>query len=207
MSAPSRSLQAIVWGGLAVVVLGVAAVCFLAPPAKPLPVYGTLTAFSLTNQNGQIVTDTSWLGRITVVDLIFSRCAGQCLLMSATMKQLQDQLPSSPPVSLVSLTCDPEYDTPPILKKYGERYSARDSVWSFLTGPKTILHHLSVEGLKLVAQDKALAEQETSTDLFLHSTKLVLIDQKGRIRAYFDGDTTQCIPAVLGAIKQLAGEK
>jgi len=207
MPALSRSLQAIVWGGLAMVALGVAAVYFLAPPPKPLPVYASVPPFSLSNQNGQIITDADWHGHVTVVDLIFSRCAGQCLLMSATMKQLQDQLPSSPPVSLVSLTCDPEYDTPAVLKKYGEKFGARDGVWSFLTGPKKTLHQLSVGGLKLVAQEKALAEQETSSDLFLHSTKLVLIDQQGRIRAYFDGDTTQCLPAVLAAIRQLARER
>ena len=196
-----------VWGGLALVVSGVTAAYFFAPSAKQLPVYGNVPAFSLSNQNGQIVTDADWRGHVTVVDLIFSRCAGQCLLMSATMKQLQDQLPSSPSVSLVSLTCDPEFDTPAILKKYGEKFGARDGVWSFLTGPKRTLHQLSVEGLKLVAQEKALAEQETSSDLFLHSIKLVLIDQQGRIRAYFDGDSTQCIPAVLTAIRQLGREK
>jgi len=206
MPTPSRNIQAVVWGGLGLVVLGVVGVFFLAPPAKPLPVYGSVPGFSLSNQDGQIVTDANWRGHVTVVDLIFSRCAGQCLLMSATMKQLQDALPSSPVVALVSLTCDPDYDTPAILKKYGGKFGARDGVWSFLTGPKKTLHEVAVGGLKLVAQEKAAADQETSADLFLHSTKLVLIDQQGRIRAYFDGETSQCIPAVLAAIRQLGRE-
>ena len=70
------------------------------------------------------------------------------------------------PVQLVSLTSDPAYDTPEILKKYGQKFGARPGVWSFLTGPKKAMQELAQRGLKLSMVDKKPEEQEKSqTDL------------------------------------------
>jgi protein SCO1/2 len=154
-----------------------------------------------------MVSQADWRGQIFVVDLIFTRCLGPCPVVSATMSQLQAALPASPPVRLVSLTSDPAYDTPEVLKKYGERFGARPGVWAFLTGPKEMVRHLAMEELKLSMSDKPPAERATPVDLVIHSTRLVLLDPQGRIRGYFDGETTACIPAILAAIRQLNGEK
>ena len=132
--------------------------------------------------------------------------AGMHPVVSATMAQLQAALPASPPVRLVSLTSDPAYDTPAVLKKYGERFGARPGTWTFLTGPKEMLRHLAMDELKLSMSDKPPAERETPVDLVIHSTRLVLLDRQGRIRGYFDGETTGCIPAILAAIQNLKRE-
>jgi protein SCO1 len=124
--------------------------------------------------------------------------------MSACMKQIQAALPASLPVKLISFTTDPAYDTPPILKKYGARYNAQDGQWLFLTGEKTALHHTIFDGLKLAAVEKSSAEQENANDLFIHSTKLVLIDKEGRIRGYFDGETQDSVAQVIAAANNLA---
>ncbi|MGD0411550.1 MAG: SCO family protein, partial [Verrucomicrobiota bacterium] len=126
MSQPSLKILLLVWGGLLLIVLAmVVASLVSAPPAKPLPVYGAVTNFSLTDQDGRMGSQADWRGQIFVVDLIFPRCLGPCPVVSATMSQLQAALPASPPVRLVSLTSDPAYDTPEVLKKYGERFGAR----------------------------------------------------------------------------------
>jgi protein SCO1/2 len=207
MPALEHQIPRLVWGGLLVIALGVAGAFFMAPTlAKPLPVYGTVPDFSLSDQDGRMVSPADWRGKICVVDLIFTRCAGQCLLMEATLQKLQAALPGSPPVRLVSLTSDPDYDTPAVLKKYGGRWDAREGVWTFLTGPKKEVRRLAVEGLKLGMTDKAPAERDSPTDLVVHSTKLVLIDPRGRVRGYYDGETGDCIPPLLAAIQSLGRE-
>ena len=203
----SRRIQFLVWGGLILIVLAVVVGSLVsAPLGKPLPVYGAVTNFSLSDQDGRQVSQADWHGQICVVDLVFTRCLGPCPIVSANMARLQAALPASPPVRLVSLTGDPAYDTPAELKKYGERFGARPGVWTFLTGPKDMMRHLAMDQLMLSMVDKPPAERETPVDLLIHSTRLVLLDQQGRIRAYFDGETPGCIPAILAAIQILKSE-
>jgi len=207
MSQPNLKTLTLLWGGLLLLMLALwVASRVFAPPAKPLPVYGAVTNFSLSDQDGRMVSQADLRGKICVVDLIFTRCLGPCPVVSATMAQLQAALPASPPVRLVSLTSDPAYDTPEVLKRYGEKFGARPGVWTFLTGPKEMTRHLAMEELKLSMTDKPPAERETPVDLVIHSTRLVLLDPRGRIRGYFDGETTGCIPAILADIRQLNSE-
>jgi len=173
---------------------------------QPLPVYATLPAFTLTNQNGQTVTLADLRGQIWIADTIFTRCPGQCLLMSAHMKEIQDALPAGQPIQLVSFTTDPAFDQPPVLKKYAERFGARDNCWSFLTGDKRALHSVEVDGLKLPVLDKPATEQESATDLFIHSEKFVLLDKLGRIRGYYDGQNSNVVAEVAAAAQTLTRE-
>jgi protein SCO1/2 len=174
--------------------------------AKPLPVYATLSAFTLTNQNGQTVTLADFRGQVWIADTIFTRCPGQCLLMSAHMKEIQDALPAGQPIQLVSFTTDPAYDQPPVLKKYAERIGARDNRWSFLTGDKSALHSVEVDGLKLSVLDKPATQQESANDLFIHSEKFILLDKQGRIRGWCDGQNSNTVADVVAAAQTLAHE-
>jgi protein SCO1/2 len=122
------------------------------------------------------------------------------------MKELQDALPSSPPIQLVSFTTDPAFDRPAALKKYAERFGARDNRWSFLTGDKAALHNVEVDGLKLSVLDKPAAEQESSNDLFIHSDKFVLLDNLGRIRGWYDGQDPDAVAKMTVAAKTLSRE-
>ena len=69
-----------------------------------------------------------------------------------------------------------------------------------------MMRHLAMDQLKLSMVDKPPAERETPVDLMIHSTRFVLLDQRGRIRGYFDGETSGCIPAILAAIQILKSE-
>ena len=177
-----------VWGALAAIILGIAAAFFLRPQPKALPIYSAMPDFALHDQDGRPASLADLRGKVWVADVIFTRCAGQCPIMSAHMKAIQDLLPASAPVRFVSFTTDPAFDTPPVLKKYAARYGA-DTRWSFLTGEKPALRSVLVDGLKLSAQEKPAADQADANDLFVHSAKFVLIDKQGRIRAWFDGET------------------
>jgi cytochrome oxidase Cu insertion factor (SCO1/SenC/PrrC family) len=207
ISQPPRKVEWAVWAGLAVIAFAIF-LAFIVTQlrAKPLPVYGTLPDFTLTNQNGQTVTLATFHGQVWIADAIFTRCPGQCLQMSAHMTEIQHALPPGQFVQLVSFTTDPAFDQPHVLKKYGDRFGAMDDRWSFLTGDKSALHRVEVDGLKLSVLDKPAAEQEGANDLFIHSEKFVLLDKLGRIRGYYDGQNARVVSEIAGAAQTLAHE-
>src|SRR5580698_3486616 len=171
-------MEWLAWGGSLVFVLALLAAFALHPFAsRALPVLGAMPDFTLTNQDAQNVTLASLRGNVWIADVIFTRCAGQCPVMSAHMQEIQDALPAGLRVKLVSFTTDPDFDTPAVLKNYGARFGARDGQWMFLTGSKAALRQATVEGLKLSVVDKTPGERDNAADLFIHSQKLVLIDQ------------------------------
>ncbi|HEY3915034.1 MAG TPA: SCO family protein [Verrucomicrobiae bacterium] len=160
--------------------------------------------FTLIDQNSQKTRLADLRGNVCIADAIFTRCAGQCPIMSAAMEQIQEVLPAALPVKLISFTTDAAYDTPAVLKKYGTRYEAQEGRWLFLTGDKAALRHVMVDGLKLSVVDKSPGEQDNAVDLFIHSSKLVLLDREGRIRGYYDGETKDSVAQIAADAKTLA---
>jgi protein SCO1/2 len=198
-------MEWIAWGGSLILLLAVLAAFVVLPFAtKPLPVLGSMPDFDLTNQDNQNVTLASMHGYVWIADVIFSRCAGQCPIMSSRLQAIQDALPADSRVKLVSFTTDADFDTPAELKKYAARYTARDGQWIFLTGSKAALRHAEVDGLKLSVIDKPPGQRDNADDFFIHSQKLVVIDQSGHIRGYYDGETAEGGSEALAAAKKLA---
>src|SRR5215471_5343690 len=135
MNQRGRRFEWVLWTGL-LLVLATLVLAYLLAQLRvkaflggPLPVYGQVTDFTLTNQAGHAVSLADLRGHVWVADIIFTRCAGPCLKMSRLMKELQDVLPPSSNVRLVSLTTDPDYDTPPVLKAYAQRFGANPGRW------------------------------------------------------------------------------
>jgi protein SCO1/2 len=198
-------MEWVVWGGLLTTVLVILTAFVIVPfKTRPLPVLGQMSDFALTDQNNQDFTLASLRGEVWIADVIFTRCAGQCPVMSAQMQAIQDALPAGSPIKLVSFTTDAQFDSPAVLKQYGARFGARDGQWIFLTGNKAALRHATVDGLKLSVADNPSGRQDNAGDLFIHSEKLVLLDQDGHIRGYFDGETADGAMQALAAAKVLA---
>jgi cytochrome oxidase Cu insertion factor (SCO1/SenC/PrrC family) len=180
-------------------------------PGQPLPVYGQIADFSLTNQNGRAVSLADLRGRVWVADIIFTRCPGPCLKMTKQMKVLQDGLPPDSQAKLVTLTTDADFDTPPVLKAYAERFAADPQRWMFLTGTKRGIANLAIDSLKLTAIEKKPEERESPQDLFVHSTIFVIADKRGQLRGVFettgDGINPENVKArILAAVRQLERE-
>lgn len=196
------------WGALLLVIAGIAVVFFRTLDLTPsLPLLGYVSAFSLTNQLGRVVNSTAMQGHVWVADVIFTRCPLQCVRLTKQMAALQSDLPPGKPIKLVSLSADPGFDTPEVLKKYGDRYNAVHDNWHFLTGSKSEIQRLSVEDLKFVVVDKPQDQRDSVDDLFIHSTRFVLIDKQGRIRAYYDGEAPATRTELLKAIDRLLRER
>jgi protein SCO1/2 len=212
-----QPLPRTLWVGMALflVLLGLAYLLSLAEfdsiRKASLPILGQVADFTLTNQNERVTTLGDLTNRVWVTDIIFTRCAGACPVMTRQMKQLQEALPSSSPARLISLTTDPDYDSPVILQRYAQHYGANSDRWLFLTGTKTQLAGLAATSLKLGATPVALADQKSPVDLFIHSTIFVAVDKHARLRAIFetegDGiDWTNVQPRILRTVAQLENE-
>src|ERR1041385_4318941 len=105
--------------------------------------------------------------------------------MTREMKLLQDALPKDSGAKLVTLTTDPEFDTPTVLKTYGEKFGANTERWTFLTGSKTQIAALAADSLKLAAVEKKPEERTDADDLFIHATVFVVVDKQARLRGVF----------------------
>jgi protein SCO1/2 len=207
----------LMWGGLLLLVTFLMVGLLLqirsrANARTALPVLGQVADFTLTNQFGRVVSLADLRGHVWVGDIIFTRCPGPCLKMTRQMKELEKALPAGSNVKLVTLTTDPDYDTPAILKTYSERFSADPSQWTFLTGTKDEIRKLGIDSLKLTAIEKKPEEREESNDLFIHSTIFVLVDRKGQLRGVFQTtgegiDPKQVQANILDSVQQLEREK
>jgi cytochrome oxidase Cu insertion factor (SCO1/SenC/PrrC family) len=214
---PARRTGWLLWCGLALT----AATLFLAfllafiktrPALKPLPIYGQAADFTLTNQDGRAISLGDLRGHVWVADVIFTRCAGPCLKMTQQMKELQEALPATSQARLVTLTTDPEFDTPPLLKARANQFRADPNRWLFLTGRKKQLMDLATGSLKLTAIENAPDKRESPADLFIHSTIFVVMDKQARLRGIFettgDGvDPQQTQAEILAALRRLERER
>ncbi|HZU39270.1 MAG TPA: SCO family protein [Gemmataceae bacterium] len=139
--------------------------------------------FALTDQDGRLVTTQDLRGKVCVFDFIFTRCGGTCPQLTANMARLQKALAGKNDVRFVSVSVNPTFDTPEILKKYAERFGA-DKRWLFLTGAEEKIRTLCRTSFMSAMEKKPDA---APSDLVTHTSKVFVVDRNGIIRAMFDG--------------------
>ena len=146
-----------------------------------LPVIGAAPDFALTNQDGKRVSLADSNGTVRVVTFIYATCKDTCPLLTAKMALMQRQLGADfgKRVRFVSITVEPEVDTPEVLRDYARKFDADPAGWSFLTGK-------SGEIQDVVRKYGAFAKRIKPGDvdhLFLTS----LVDRKGVLRVQYLG--------------------
>jgi len=145
-----------------------------------------LPTFTLLDQAGRTVSASRFRGRQIVLNFIFTRCPIATMCPAATLRMAQLQAAAREAgvqdFELVSVSLDPEYDTPGVLREYAEARGLDTTNWSFLTGPDTAVRHL-------LAQLGVLREFEGAT--IKHTLATVLIDAQGRIVHRVDGSVWQ----------------
>ncbi len=158
-----------------------------ASTSAALPVFRALSSMDLVDQEGEPVNLQTFRGQPWFANIIFTRCPGPCARMTQKMRQLQEALPAeASEVRLVSLTTDPDFDTPEVLSQYARKFGADTRSWKFLTGTKEEIVRVSTQEWLLVMLEKEEAERESPNDIFLHSTLTVLMDGLGRIRGAYE---------------------
>lgn len=193
---PSVLRKASFWVTAVVVLLlsfGVSLIWHMHHLTRPLPVYYSVEGFQLIDQDGRLFSSTKLIDKIWVVDFIFTTCSSICPIMTKNMAALHRSFQGVDDVVFVSISVNPEQDTPQRLKEFGERYGADFTRWRFLTGPRAMIQRIAVGSFKLGSVEEPV----------FHSEKFVLVDRKGRIRGYYDGTNTKEIKRLVSDIALL----
>lgn len=114
-----------------------------------LPVYGTVPDFRLVERSGRPVQLEDLLGKVWIANFIFTHCPDECPLMTAEMAQMQVDFAAAPDLRFLSITVDPDRDTPAMLSQYAAQFQADPQRWLFLTGDKRAIYRLAQEGFRL----------------------------------------------------------
>ena len=181
--------RSLLWGLLVVTLLlvaGAAAYQRLRRPEPP-PTLGQVPDFQLTNRDGRTVRLSDLAGKPWIADFIFTRCPASCPIMTTRMARVNRELSDDFDFRLVSISVDPEHDTPEVLRRYAESFQAPDD-WLFLTGGRDEIFRLSKDGFKLGIDDNPAPAPtgEPHPEPILHSTRFVLVDGEGQIRGYYN---------------------
>jgi protein SCO1/2 len=161
-----------------------------------IPVLGIMPQFEFINQDTQPYGTEQMYGKINVVDFIFTNCKGPCPIMAVNMGQLYSAYEGSDKVQFVSVSVDPDRDTPEVLKQYSSELGVENNQWNFLRAPTEEVIALLEQGFMLPGDNLPGG----------HTTRFVLIDHKGQIRGYFDGLSESSMIILIDKIKNLARE-
>ncbi len=141
-----------------------------------------LPGFALFDQSGRVVDSTRWRGKQIMLNFIFTRCPVATMCPAATAKMMSAQKLAReakvPNLELISITLDPAYDTPGVLREYADARGIDTANFSFLTGPETAIKDL-------LTQFGVIAEFDG--DMLKHTLTTLLIDDQGRIVHRADG--------------------
>lgn len=158
-----------------------------------LPELGIIAPFEFTDQSGMSFASVQLKGKVWVADFFFTNCPGPCPRMSNQLRRVQEETANLAAVHLVSITVDPDRDTPAAMKAFAKRYQAKPERWTFLTGDKERIRKLMVESFYLGFADSL---QE-------HSTRFVLVDQEMKIRGFYDSFAKDSIDKLIEDIQNL----
>jgi protein SCO1/2 len=171
-------------------------------PFQECPVADTsqhyIPEFAFTNQDGQTIGRAEMEGKITIVDFFFTSCPSICPVMSKEMERVNDMFRDEPNVQIMSISIDPEYDTPAILKEYATEHNAIPGKWHFLSGPKDETYQLARCGFVIPTVDG-----NGVPDDFVHTDKFILVDELGRIRGYYSGTNREEVDLLMLETKVL----
>ena len=146
-----------------------------------LPTIGTAADFALTSQDRAKVTLKSLRGKVVAVAFIYTWCPDVCPMLTDKMARVQDELGADfgTKVAFVSITVDPERDTPEVLKEYAEVFDADLAGWSFLTGAPAAVRE--------VAQKYGVAVAPGPDGQVDHTLLTTLVDRHGIMRVQYLG--------------------
>ena len=151
---------------------------------KPLWNPAGVGDFTMTSRTGETITRDDLLGHPWAVCFVFTRCAATCPRLSTEMAELHQRFRETDAL-FVSLTVDPEYDTPEVLKNYAEIFSAGDN-WLFLGGDKIKTYELIRDSFYLPVKEITGPDRKPGFEV-LHSNYIMLIDRQGKIRGRYNG--------------------
>ena len=137
--------------------------------------------FSFTNQNGELITNKDYEGKVYIVEFFFTTCPTICPIMNYNLVEIQNSFNEFDNLGFASFTINPAYDTVEVLSDYANQFGITNKNWNLLTGDKEEIYELANDGFNLYT-----AQEESAAGGFEHSGNFALIDQQGYIRCRSD---------------------
>lgn len=157
--------------------------------------------FSLTNQNGETITQENYKDKIYVADFFFTTCQTICPIMTDHMREIQDELIQDSDVLLLSHSVTPKIDSVAQLKKYAIKKGVNDTKWNLVTGDKKHIYELARKSYLAVKTDGDGGPFD-----MVHTENFMLIDKKKQIRGFYDGTNAEDIERLIDDIAILKEE-
>lgn len=170
--------------------------------SKELDGFHKIPAFSLTNQEGETISDKTLEGKIYVANFFFTSCPGICPQMTSNMDILQKEFLNDNEVMLISHSVTPSRDSVSILKNYAEKRGIISAKWSLLTGDREQIYNLG-RNAYFIEENMGI---EKTIDDFLHTENFVLVDKNKHIRGIYNGLNKTSIEQLIFDIKTLKKE-
>jgi protein SCO1/2 len=170
-----------------------------------MPTLSYVKPFHFTNQDGERVSDSNLMQKITVVEYFFTTCKGICPKLNTNMKEIYLEFKDQPDFQILSHTCNPETDSVPVLKRYADSLQVDTKKWIFVTGRKDSLYQMA-RGSYLLDDPKNNVEK--IEDQFIHTQFFALVDRNGKIRGkIYDGLKTIEVQQLKRDIAKLLKDK
>jgi protein SCO1/2 len=146
-----------------------------------LPTIGRAPDFELISQDGVRVALVDLRNKVVAVTFIYTSCPDTCPLLTAKMAQVQDELGPKfgSKIAFISITVDPERDTPDVLRNYAQSFGANLAGWTFLTG--------TPQNIRAVAKRYGVSVTKSVGSDVDHTFLTSLIDQQGTLRVQYLG--------------------
>ena len=164
--------------------------------------YHTIAPFSMTNQNGETITEKEYDNTIYIADFFFTTCPSICPIMTKNMHTLQEKLVDLPEVKLLSFSVTPQIDSVAQLKRYALKNKVDDTRWNLVTGDKKEIYALARKSYLVVKDDGDGGPYD-----MIHTENFVLVDKQKRIRGFYDGTQLEAMDNILHDIELLVSEK
>jgi protein SCO1/2 len=153
----------------------------------PLPDLGKVQAFSLISEKGTPFSSEQLKEKIWVASFFFSRCKTICPKLLGSLQDLHEQAADRGiPLEIVTITVDPEHDTPEVLQTKAKEYRTQKTPWHFLTGSPDTIRDVIVNGFKTHMGEKEILENGILE--IGHGSKLILLDGQGIVRGFYSAN-------------------
>ena len=137
--------------------------------------------FNFVNQNGELVSNNDYIGKVYIVEFFFTTCTTICPVMNTNLIHIQNSFTKFSDFGIASFSINPEYDTVDILNQYANENGIVNSNWNLMTGDRSEIYKLANDGFNLYT-----AASSDFIDGFEHSGYFALIDKQGFIRCRND---------------------
>ena len=138
-------------------------------------------SFKFVNQNGELISNEFYLGKVYIVEFFFTTCTTICPIMNTNLVHIQNSFTAFPNFGIASFSINPEYDTVNILSKYAKDNGIENPNWNLMTGEADEIYELANDGFNLYT-----AASSDFIDGFEHSGYFALVDKEGYIRCRQD---------------------